>query len=364
MNTAPLTDSTIFVVDDDPANLKLLDRMLRQNGYQRLVMVDDARQVLTSYAKAHPDLILLDINMPHYDGYQVLQQLQELGDPLLPPVIFLTAQNQKEFLYRALSAGARDFISKPFDGTELIMRVRNLLDVHLAHRFMFDQKAILEQKVAARTEELQRTRLQIVQRLGRAAEYRDEETGIHIIRMSRICHTLARSAGLDGASCDLMLNASPMHDIGKIGIPDAIMLKPGKLTPDEFEIMKTHTTIGGKLLDGDDSRLMRMAHEIALTHHEKWNGSGYPRGLKGEQIPYTGRIACLADVFDALTSQRPYKAAWPIEKAITFVQDNSGELFDPFLVGLFERELPAIRQILDLYAEDKDQKDCAGAMAF
>ncbi|MBM9514890.1 HD domain-containing phosphohydrolase [Desulfogranum marinum] len=360
MNTSRSTNCTILIIDDDLANLKLLELILQQNGYQHLVMVDDAREVLASYSKAHPDLILLDINMPNLDGFQILQQLQELNDPLLPPVIFLTAQGRKEFIYRALSEGARDFISKPFDGAELIMRVRNLLDVHLAHRFLVDQKAVLEQTVAARTKELHRTRLQVIQRLGRAAEYRDEETGTHIMRMSYMCHTLARSAGLDGESCDRILNASPMHDIGKIGIPDAILLKPGKLTPDEWEIMKTHTIIGGTLLDDSDSKLMRMAHEIALTHHEKWNGSGYPRGLKGEQIPYTGRIACLADVFDALTSDRPYKSAWPFDKAINFVLDNRGELFDPFLVDIFTSELPAIRQIMDLYSEGEGREVAAG----
>jgi putative two-component system response regulator len=214
-----------------------------------------------------------------------------------------------------------------------------------------DQKTVLEDMVRARTEELRRTRLQVVQRLGMAAEYRDEETGNHILRMSHTCALLARAVGWSEAACELILNASPMHDIGKIGIPDAIMLKPGKLEPHEWEIMKTHAAIGGKLLEGDDSALMRMAREIALTHHEKWDGSGYPGGLAGEAIPQSGRIAALADVFDALTSVRPYKKAWTIEAAVGYIEENSGKHFDPELVAVFPRELPGIVAIRERFAE-------------
>jgi len=187
--------------------------------------------------------------------------------------------------------------------------------------------------------------LQIVQRLGMAAEYRDEETGSHILRMSHICALLARASGWSEADCDLILNASPMHDIGKIGIPDAILLKPGKFEPHEWEIMKTHAAIGSKLLDGDDSELMHMAREIALCHHEKWDGSGYPNGLAGEAIPQPGRIAALADVFDALTSERPYKKSWPIDAAMAYIEGNSGRHFDPALVEIFRQELPGILKI-------------------
>jgi putative two-component system response regulator len=214
-----------------------------------------------------------------------------------------------------------------------------------------NQKTVLEDMVRARTEELRRTRLQVVQRLGMAAEYRDEETGNHILRMSHTCALLARAIGWSEAGCDLILNASPMHDIGKIGIPDAIMLKPGTFQPHEWEIMKTHAAIGGKLLEGDDSTLMRMAREIALTHHEKWDGSGYPDGLAGEAIPQAGRIAALADVFDALTSVRPYKQAWTVEAAVECITENSGKHFDPSLVEVFLRELPGIEEIRERFAE-------------
>jgi len=351
MSNPSLSNARILIVDDEPANLKLLDRMLGSQGYQRLELVADPRQVLQRYQDDRPDLILLDINMPHLDGYQVMAQLQELQDPLLPPIVIFTAQFGKDYMLRALAAGARDFVSKPFDRNELLMRVRNLLDAQLAHRMLHDQKTVLEEMVQERTEELRRTRLQVVQRLGMAAEHRDEETGNHILRMSHTSVLLARRLGWNAADCELLLHASPMHDIGKIGIPDAILLKPGRFEPHEWEIMKTHTTIGGRLLAGDDSELMQMARTIAVTHHEKWDGSGYPDGLAGEEIPEVGRIAALADVFDALTSDRPYKQAWPVEEAVDLIRENRGKHFDPELVDVFLEELPAIMDIRTRFAE-------------
>lgn len=351
MNSESRSNERILIVDDEPANLKLLDKMLSSQGYETRVLVSDPREVIGLYQSARPDLILLDINMPHLDGYQVMEQLKELNDPLLPPIVILTAQHGKDYLLRALAAGARDFVAKPFDRNELLMRVRNLLDAQLAHKLLHDQKTVLENMVQVRTDELKRSRLQVVQRLGMAAEYRDEETGNHILRMSHISALLARSIGWSEADSELLLHASPMHDIGKIGIPDAILLKPGKFEPAEWEIMKTHATIGGALLDGDDSDLMRMAREIALTHHEKWDGSGYPEGLAGEAIPQAGRIAALADVFDALTSERPYKKAWKVEDAVELIKENSGKHFDPQLVEVFLQELPEILLIRERFSE-------------
>lgn len=352
MSTTEFTKSErIFIVDDEPVNLKLLDKMLHNQGYQHLVLIDDSRNVLDHYHRARPDLILLDINMPHLDGYQVMKQLKALNDPLLPPIIILTAQHGKDCLLRSLATGARDFVTKPFDRNELLMRVRNLLDAQLAHRLVYDQKAVLEDMVRERTKELRRTRLEVVHRLGMAAEYRDEETGNHILRMSRISTLLARAIGWSEEACELMLNASPMHDIGKIGIPDSILLKPGKLEPHEWEVMKTHTTIGGQLLDGENSNLLRMAHMIAVTHHEKWDGSGYPNGLAGESIPQVGRIAALADVFDALTSKRLYKEAWSAEAAVDLIKENRGKHFDPELTEVFLQEIPEILKIRGRYAE-------------
>ncbi|MDZ7750293.1 MAG: response regulator [Gammaproteobacteria bacterium] len=344
----------ILVVDDEAANLKLLNRMLQSEGYREQVLVEDPRQVIPLYREMRPDLILLDINMPHLDGFEVLEQLQALDDPLLPPVVVLTAQHGRDHLLRALAEGARDYITKPFDRNELLMRVRNLLDAQLAHRLVHDQKAILEDMVNERTDELRRTRLQVVQRLGMAAEHRDEETGNHILRMSYSSALLAWSLGWSDDDCDLLLNASPMHDIGKIGIPDAILLKPGKLEPHEWEIMKTHATIGGKLLGGDDSDLMRLARDIALGHHEKWDGSGYPQGLEGADIPQAARIAAVADVFDALTSVRPYKAAWPVDRAVDLMKESSGSHFDPELVEVFLQELHGILEIRQRFDDPDD----------
>ncbi|MCD6060737.1 MAG: two-component system response regulator [Moraxellaceae bacterium] len=351
MNFEAIRHAHILVVDDEATNLILLDKMLRHQGYDNLTLLSDPREVLVAYEARRPALILLDINMPHLDGYQVMAQLHALGDPLLPPIICLTAQDGRDFLLRALDAGARDFVAKPFDRHELMMRVRNLLDAQLAHRLLHDQKAVLEDLVQQRTEQLHHTRLQIVQRLGRAAEYRDEETGNHILRMSHTCALLARAAGCSEAQCDLILHASPMHDIGKIGIPDAILLKPGRFTAPEWEIMKTHALIGAQLLEGDNSDLMMMARDIALTHHEKWDGSGYPHGLAGTAIPLAGRIAALADVFDALTSGRPYKLAWTVEAALEYLQAQRGQHFDPALVDAFMDLLPQVLEVRLRFAE-------------
>ncbi|MDP1524370.1 MAG: response regulator [Rhodocyclaceae bacterium] len=352
MTTDDLLDhARILIIDDEPANLKLLDKMLASQGYQERVLIQDPREVLARYQEARPDLILLDINMPHLDGYQVMEQLKALNDPCLPPIVILTAQHGRDYLLKALSAGARDFIGKPFDRAELLMRVRNLLDAQLGHRMLHQQKDVLEDMVRLRTEELNRTRLQVVQRLGRAAEYRDNETGYHIIRMSQMSALLARKLGWSEADTELMLNASPMHDIGKIGIPDHILLKPGKFEPAEWEIMKTHATIGADLLAGDDSALLRLAREIALSHHEKWDGSGYPHGLVGEAIPQSGCIVAVADVFDALTSSRPYKKAWTVDAAEAFLRDNAGSHFDPLVVACFLDNLPEIIKIRDRHQE-------------
>jgi putative two-component system response regulator len=342
---------TIFIVDDEVVNLKLLDKILTSAGYTNLVLINDPRQVLSLYHEHRPSLILLDLNMPDLDGFQVMEQLVGLEDPLLPPIVILTAQHHQEYLLKALEAGARDFISKPFDRRELLMRVRNFLDAHVAHRLVRDQKDHLEELVQKRTRELQETRLEIIRRLGHAAEYRDEETGNHIIRMSKMCTLLAQKAGWSKQQCDLILSASPMHDIGKIGIPDAILLKPGKLDGDEWQTMKTHAEIGARLLDGNDSDLMIMAREIALNHHEKWDGSGYPAGLKGEDIPMSGRIAALADVFDALTSVRPYKKAWPLEEAVELIRANRGKHFDPELADLFLDDVGAFVAIKNAYQD-------------
>lgn len=346
-----LYDQTILVVDDEPVNLKLLERILSSEGYRHIVSISDPMQVLPAYKQHQPALILLDLNMPGLNGFQVMEQLAELKDLIAPPIVVLTAQSQQDSLLCALQHGARDYVTKPFDRRELLMRVRNFLDAHVTHRLVRDQKEHLEALVKERTSELHDTRLQIIRRLGHAAEYRDEETGNHIVRMSKMCALLASKLGWSEAQCDLILQASPMHDVGKIGIPDAILLKPGKLQSDEWETMKTHAEIGARLLDGNDSDLLTMAREIALSHHEKWDGSGYPLGLSDTTIPLSGRIAALADVFDALTSRRSYKEAWSVTDAVDLIRNNRGRHFDPDLVDLFLADVDSFVRIKDAYID-------------
>ncbi|MBR9868099.1 MAG: response regulator [Oceanospirillales bacterium] len=345
-------EMSILIIDDEAPNLKLLQKMLSSIGYHKLTLVQDPRQVMHEYQVNKPDLILLDLNMPHIDGFGILALLKELNDPLPPPVIILTAQTGRDYKLRSLNEGARDFLSKPFDRAELQARVKNLLDAHMAQRMIADQNSVLEELVHKRTAELRHTRQQVIDRLGRAAEFRDNETGMHISRMSHYSYLIAKQLGIDEEECDTILLASPMHDIGKIGIPDMILLKPGKLAHEEFEVIKRHPEIGAKLLDGDDSTLLTVARTIALTHHEKWDGSGYPQGLQGEDIPLTGRIVAVADVFDALTSERPYKKAWPIEKAVSTIRQNAGTHFDPEVVNAFLNTLPEVLAIKEKYSDD------------
>jgi putative two-component system response regulator len=340
----------LFIVDDEPINVKLLERTLAKAGYQDIESTMDPREVCDRFAEKDHDLILLDLNMPHMDGFAVLKALSERFDRL-PPVLVLTAQSAQEYRTEALELGAQDYVTKPFERNELLHRVRNLLESRLYRRGLELLNESLEEKVEERTKQLQHTRLQVVRRLGRAAEYRDNETGLHIVRMSKISYLLGQAMGMDSYQCDLLLNASPMHDIGKIGIPDNILLKPGKFEPEEWEIMKQHAQMGADILEGEESDLLSMAREIALTHHEKWDGSGYPNGLKGEEIPLVGRICAIADVFDALTSERPYKKAWSVDNALQLIEENRATHFDPRLVDAFMANLNGILAIRDNHQE-------------
>ena len=350
MNTDPKRAS-ILVVDDEASNVRLLQKLLLRTGYRNVVCTQDSAQVLPLYRQHNSDLVLLDLDMPVLDGFAVIDRLNEFTKGNPPPILVLTAEHMQCQRLRALENGARDYVTKPFDFDELLSRVHNLLEVQMAHKYISYQNEILEQKVRQRTKALQDTRLQVVRHLGRAAEYRDNETGLHIIRMSKIAALLGKAFGMTDYMCDLLLNASPMHDIGKIGIPDHILLKPGKLEPNEWAVMQSHAQIGANILSGDDSDLMIMAHDIALTHHENWDGTGYPKGLKGTAIPLVGRITALADVFDALTSERPYKKAWSIEKAVKLIKAESGQHFDPTLVELFLEHLAEIIAIKVEFSE-------------
>lgn len=346
MNAEELLDSRILIVDDQRPNVLLLEKMLAAQGYQRLIGITDPREVDALMDRHDFDLVLLDLNMPHRDGFEVIKALRQASPDNYPPILVLTAQSDQDSRIRALELGARDFLTKPFDYVEVLSRIRNLLEVRLLHKRVVQQNEELERRVRERTQELHDTRLEIIRRLGRAAEYRDNETGYHILRMSHYSALLARAAGLNVAECDMLLDASPMHDVGKIGIPDRILLKPGPLDADEWVIMKTHARIGADILAGHDSPLMRLASLIAATHHEWWDGTGYPEGLAGDAIPLVGRITAVCDVFDALGTARPYKRAWPVEEAFAYIRENAGTHFDPVLAELFcslREEVLAIR---------------------
>jgi len=343
---ADIQKARILIVDDQESNLLLLQKLLQAAGYSNLLTVADPTQVPDLYLAFRPDLVLLDLHMPKLDGFEVMALLKAAIKDDYLPILVLTADVTNPTRLRALEMGAKDFLTKPFDQVEVATRIRNMLEVRLLHNRLKEHNAILEQKVRERTQELVETRLEIIHRLGRAAEYRDKGTGLHILRISHISASLGRAAGLSHSRREVIMSASPMHDIGKIGIPDSILLKAGKLDAEEWEVMKTHTTIGAELLAGHDSILMGAAASIALTHHERWDGNGYPRGLAGEDIPIEGRIVALCDVFDALLSERPYKKAWPMDAAIQEIDALAGKAFDPILVEALHRGLPEIKEIV------------------
>ncbi|GGP82928.1 response regulator [Shewanella ulleungensis] len=315
---------TILIVDDEPANLRVLKKMLEEQ--YRLIFAKSGEEALRLVQRELPNLILLDVMMPGMTGFEVCEKLK--ADPLSKPVpiIFVTALSDEVDEAKGFDVGAVDYITKPVSPAVVKARVRTHLSL-------------------VQADDLRRTRLQVIQRLGRASEYKDNETGMHIMRMSHFSKIIALAYGLSEFAADNLLHAAPMHDIGKIGIPDSIMLKPGKLTEEEFTIMKTHPEIGAEILGDSDSDLIALAKVVSLTHHEKFDGSGYPKGLKGEEIPIEGRIVAIADVFDALTSKRPYKEAWTVEQAMDFIESQSGKHFDPELVVLFQQCLPSILYI-------------------
>jgi len=349
--------ANILIVDDQQLNISLLQKIMNNAGYQQVTGLTDPRDVIPHYTDNDYDIVLLDIRMPHMNGMEVLEQLNLIPKEAYVPVVILTAQDDKETKLRALELGAKDFLTKPFDQYEVVLRVNNLLETRLMHKQQCNINRVLDRKVKERTDELKKTRLEVIRRLGRAAEFRDNETGFHIIRMSKYAQIIARRYGLSDHIAELILNASPMHDIGKIGIPDSILLKPGKLDKDEWEIMKTHAAIGADILSGHDSELMLMASEIAQNHHEKYDGSGYPKGLAGDEIPVSAQIAALSDVFDALTSVRPYKKAWSVEDAVEEIKNSSGTHFNPLLVKAFIDSLPEILIVRDKYRENDEDHE-------
>lgn len=355
LSESEIQDARILIVDDQQTNVDLLEQILSQAGFTSVLGITDSTEAVSLYQAFKPALVLLDINMPVMDGFQVMEGLEALEEESYTPVLVLTALQDEETRLRSLQSGAQDFLTKPFNTLEVITRIRNMLRIRLLHQKVALHNFTLERTVRERTWELYETRLEIVQRLGQAAEYRDNETGNHIIRMSKMCMHLGSLAGMNKEQKELLLQTSPMHDVGKIGIPDSILLKPGKLTADEWEKMKQHTMIGAKLLDGHSSELMLMAKSIALSHHEKWDGSGYPYGLQGVDIPLVGRIAALADVFDALTSSRPYKQPYPVEKALEIIKAGRGSHFDPELLDIFFLHFDDFLAIKDSLSDENQQ---------
>lgn len=326
----------ILIVDDEEANVLLLERTLQRWGYTNLVTTCDAREVLPLFLQHRPDLILLDLMMPELDGFQVMELLKaNTQGELFLPILVLTADSNPQIKRRALSAGAKDFMTKPFDHTELLLRIMNMLEMHFLQIELANQNQLLEQKVAERIHDLAAAQMEILERLARASEYRDDDTGQHTQRVGLVSALLAQALNLPPARVEIIRRAAPLHDVGKIGVPDNILLKPGRLTPEEFEIIKPHTTIGAALLSGGHSEMVLIAESIALTHHERWDGSGYPAGLKGEDIPIEGRIVSVADVFDALSHDRPYKKAWTVEDAVAEIERNAGRQFDPEIAAAF-----------------------------
>jgi putative two-component system response regulator len=347
MNTPITTDQrTILAVDDTPDNLEVLRGTLRQH-FKVKVALNGEKALQIANALPRPDMILLDVMMPGLDGYEVCRRLKENPSTADIPVIFITAQHEIKDEQLGFELGAVDYISKPISPPIVQARVQT----HLA---MYDQNRELERRVTERTFELNETRLKVVQKLGRAGEYKDNETGMHAVRMSHYARLMAEALGYSDKWSDLVFNAAPMHDIGKIGIPDKILLKPGKLDAEEWEEMKRHAQYGAEIIGDEDNDLLRMAAEVAITHHEKWDGSGYPNGLKGKDIPLTGRIVAIADVFDALTSARPYKKAWSVEDAVNLIREETGLHFDPELVPIFERILPEVLVIKAQYLDEED----------
>jgi putative two-component system response regulator len=347
----------VFIVDDEDLNIRVARKYLRTWGYERVNSTNDPREAVARITSEQPDLILLDVMMPEIDGLQILRELRSNETTRHLPVIILTAHVDDEIRRKAIEYGANDFLSKPIDPIELLPRVRNLLSLRSHQRWLENTSERLESEVRRRTAALVKAEQNIVNCLARAAEYRDNETGRHVVRVGRYAALIAESLGMSRDYCRLIGEAAKLHDVGKIGITDSILLKTGKLDPDEFKTMqkhcgmglqvlqqiteedfnsfRRHVQMGACILDVVDSPMLAMASQIAMTHHEKWDGSGYPTGLSGEQIPLEGRITAVGDVFDALSSRRPYKPAFPLEKCDAILKEGRGTHFDPRVLDAF-----------------------------
>jgi putative two-component system response regulator len=361
MDLQRLRSAKILIVDDEATNITLLENILRLDGYTNIRSTADPCLALGLIQEFAPDLVILDLHMPGLSGFDVMelvrqemsrqeaQALEEISSEALPqalpaylPIMVVSGDYSSEVKMRALASGAKDFLTRPFNAIEIQLRIQNLLEARFLQLDLQEQNELLEEHVRARTEELdvaqlgvKEAHIEIIVRLALAGELRDNDTGEHTKRVSLVASLIAQNLGLPPEQIELLRRAAPLHDVGKIGVADPILLKPGRLSEEEFELIKTHCTIGAQVLSGGNAELVQMAERIALTHHEHWDGSGYPQGLKGEEIPIEARILAVADVFDALTHERPYKPAWAARDAVEEITRQSGMHFDPRVVEAF-----------------------------
>ena len=356
MNTeADIYNARLLIVDDLAANVQLLTRMLQSAGYTSIASTTNPFEVVELHRVNCYDLILLDILMPGMDGFQVMEALKEANFEDYLPVLVITAQPGHKL--RALQIGAKDFVSKPFELAEVLARVHSMLEVRLLHKALQAANELLEQRVRERTAELQESYLETIFTMTRAAEHKDDDTGTHVQRISYYSRELAGMLGLDEMYAEQIFFASPMHDIGKIGIPDHILLKPGGFTPEEWAVMKQHSVMGEEILGNSKSPYLRLGCEIALNHHERWDGGGYPNGLRGEEIPLAARIMNICDIYDALRSRRPYKPAFDHQKTMKIIGIGDGRTmpshFDPHILAVFLKNHQTFCNIFDEYASIK-----------
>lgn len=347
--------STILAVDDQITSLKILERLASSLKDAITVQSFSDPIAALAWARTHePDLGLIDYKMPRMDGIEFTREFRSLSLCSDVPLIIVTSFDEKDIRYRALEAGATDFLTKPIDHVEFKARLRNLLALRYQQQVIKDRARWLENEVEKAIQKVRTREYETLLRLAKAGEYRDEETGNHVLRMAKYSRLIAEQLGLPGDECEVIELAAPIHDIGKIGITDNILLKPGKLTPDEFEIIKTHTTIGYEILKGSPSRYLQRGAKIALGHHERFDGSGYPSGWRGEEIPQAARIVAVADVFDALTSERPYKPAWPIKDAVDYLNEQKGPHFDPKCIEAFLAQFNKVIEIQHNLSDDSN----------
>ncbi len=357
LNERDIKQCCILIVDDEPLNIEVVRRYLEMGGYRNLISTDHAGQALPLIGLNRPDVVLLDIQMPGINGLEILAAIRSDEELCRTPVLILTGSSDPETKLIALQAGATDLLPKPVHSEELLARLGNVLKVKAYQDRLYSYSEELEEAVRRRTAELESSRLDVIHCLARAAEFRDDDTGQHIIRVGRYARVIAAQLGFSKRDLDILEPAAQLHDVGKIGIPDSILLKSGKLTPEEYEMMqkhcgfgnrivqkfpdgdavmlRRHTDMGARIMDASSSPILEMARRIALTHHERWDGNGYPLGLSGEDIPVEGRITAVADVFDALSSKRPYKPAFPLQKCLAIMEEGRGTQFDPEVLDAF-----------------------------